>query len=167
MPLVDLSWLWLTRWLDNMTGFAKNLPTCDRAWSSSPLIVSQDSFSQLNWASLQLGGAYVIVDSNGYNLIFLKYYFITINFCVSLPFGGFLVLGPYNHLHNCKCLFVSLHGFSGQWEDWAPINRINHTCWIAVVTPTDRPKSVRNRLIDVTCLWCLFFKFLLVMGLLS
>ena len=25
------------------------------------------------------------------------------------------------------------------------INRINHTSWEAIATPTDRPKSVRNR----------------------
>ena len=26
-----------------------------------------------------------------------------------------------------------------------PVNRFNHTSWVDVVTPTDRPKSVRNR----------------------
>ena len=26
-----------------------------------------------------------------------------------------------------------------------PINQVNHTSWVVVVTPTDRPKSVRNR----------------------
>ena len=26
-----------------------------------------------------------------------------------------------------------------------PVNQVNHTSWMAVVTPTDRPKSVRNR----------------------
>ena len=26
-----------------------------------------------------------------------------------------------------------------------PVNQVNHTSWIAVDTPTDRPKSVRNR----------------------
>ena len=25
-----------------------------------------------------------------------------------------------------------------------PVNQINHTSWVAVVTPTDRRKSVRN-----------------------
>ena len=29
---------------------------------------------------------------------------------------------------------------------------VNHTSWVAVVTPTDRPKSVRNRcLIELFC----------------
>ena len=26
-----------------------------------------------------------------------------------------------------------------------PVNQVNHTSWVAVVTPTDRPKSVCNR----------------------
>ena len=38
----------------------------------------------------------------------------------------------------------SLHGFCGQWEGWDPVNQFNHTSWVAIVTPTDRPKSVRN-----------------------
>ena len=32
------------------------------------------------------------------------------------------------------------------------VNQVNHTSWVAVVTPTDRPKSVRNRcLIELFC----------------
>ena len=31
-----------------------------------------------------------------------------------------------------------------------PVNQVNNTSWVAIVTPTDRPKSVRNRfVIDV------------------
>ena len=26
-----------------------------------------------------------------------------------------------------------------------PVNRFNHTSWVTIVTPADRPKSVRNR----------------------
>ena len=26
-----------------------------------------------------------------------------------------------------------------------PVNQVNHTSWVAVVTPTDRPELVRNR----------------------
>ena len=48
-----------------------------------------------------------------------------------------------------------------------PVNQVNHTSWVAVVTPTDRPKSVRNRwVIDFLwrCLCChfAFLTFLLV-----
>ena len=33
-----------------------------------------------------------------------------------------------------------------------PVNQVNHNSWVAVVTPTDRPKSVRNCcLIELFC----------------
>ena len=33
-----------------------------------------------------------------------------------------------------------------------PVNQVNHTSWVAVVVPTDRRKSVRNRcLIELFC----------------
>ena len=33
-----------------------------------------------------------------------------------------------------------------------PVKPVNHTSWVALVTPTDRPKSVRNRcLIELFC----------------
>ena len=33
-----------------------------------------------------------------------------------------------------------------------PVNQVNHTSWVAVVTPTDRPTSVRNRcVIELFC----------------
>ena len=35
--------------------------------------------------------------------------------------------------------------FCGEWEGWVLINRFNHTSGVIAVTPTDRPKSVRNR----------------------
>ena len=36
-------------------------------------------------------------------------------------------------------------GDGTRWEGWDPVNRLNHSSWMAIVTPTDRPKSVRNR----------------------
>ena len=36
-----------------------------------------------------------------------------------------------------------LHGCIGEWEG-GPVNQVNHNSWVAVVTPPDRPKSVRN-----------------------
>ena len=42
-----------------------------------------------------------------------------------------------------KCVSFWLHGCCGEWEG-GPVNQVNHTSWVAVVTPTDRPKSVRN-----------------------
>ena len=33
-----------------------------------------------------------------------------------------------------------------------PVNQVSQTSWVAVVTPTDRPKSVRNRcVIELFC----------------
>ena len=37
-----------------------------------------------------------------------------------------------------------LHSFCGYLEGWDPVNWFNHTSNVAVVTPADRPKSVRN-----------------------
>ena len=36
-----------------------------------------------------------------------------------------------------------------------PENQVNNTSWVAVVTPTDRPKSVRNRCV-IECFVALF-----------
>ena len=52
-----------------------------------------------------------------------------------------------------------LHGFCGKLEGWDPVNRFNHTSWAAIVTQTDRPKSVRNR---CTCVIEVFIGFCLV-----
>ena len=35
------------------------------------------------------------------------------------------------------------------------VNQVNHTSWMAIVTPTDRPKSARNRcVIELFCGVC-------------
>ena len=37
-------------------------------------------------------------------------------------------------------------------EKVGPVNQVHHTSWVAVVTPTDRPKSVRNHcIIELFC----------------
>ena len=43
-----------------------------------------------------------------------------------------------------KCMFFWLHSCCGKWEGWAR-KLVYHTSWVAVVIPTDRPRSVRNR----------------------
>ena len=47
----------------------------------------------------------------------------------------------YKFLRVCPFDYTVLTG-SGKV---GPVNQVNHTSWVAVVTPTDRPKSVRNR----------------------
>ena len=57
--------------------------------------------------------------------------------------------------------------FCGWWEGWDPVNRFNHASRVAIVTPTDRPKSVRNRceievLVAFFCCHVAFWIFLSV-----
>ena len=55
------------------------------------------------------------------------------------------------YLQIFKCVSFWLHSCCGEWEG-GPVNEVNHTSWVAVVTPTDRPKSVRNCcLIELFC----------------
>ena len=57
-----------------------------------------------------------------------------------------------DYLQIFESVSLWLHGCCGYWEGWALVNRFNHTSWVAVVTPTDRPKLVRNRyVIELFC----------------
>ena len=48
-----------------------------------------------------------------------------------------------NHDRHCHRKIV--FGLNLLWlEGWDPVNWFDHTSWLAVITPTDRPKSVRN-----------------------
>ena len=73
-----------------------------------------------------------------------------------IPFqflGWLLVCCLYKevYLQIFKRVSFWLHGCCGEWEGWAR-KPVNHTSWVAVVTPTDRPKSVRNRcVIELFC----------------
>ena len=54
----------------------------------------------------------------------------------------------YKFLNVCPFDYTAVAG-SGKV---GPVNQVNHTSWVTVVTPTDRPKSVRNRcLIELFC----------------
>ena len=87
--------------------------------------------------------------------IFLLYHiyhlcFTCIDFMTS-PLGWLLVCCLYKevYLQNvCPFDYTAVEG-SGKV---GPVNQVNHTSWVAVVTPTDRPKSVRNRcVIELFC----------------
>ena len=55
------------------------------------------------------------------------------------------------YLQIFKCVSFSLHGCYWDWEG-GPVNQVNHTSLVAVVTQTDRIKWVRNRcLIELFC----------------
>ena len=59
-----------------------------------------------------------------------------------------LVLSRFCLLNVCPFYYTAFAG-SGKV---GPVNKVNHISWVAVVTPTDRPKSVRNRcVIELIC----------------
>ena len=69
------------------------------------------------------------------------------------PFGmavGLLSIlgGLFTNFEMCVLLITRLMQLVGRWAR----KPVNHTSWVALVTPTDRPKSVRNRcLIELFC----------------
>ena len=55
------------------------------------------------------------------------------------------------YLQMLKCVSFWLHGCCEEWEGW-PVKRLTTPFGVTVATPTDRPKSVRNRcLIEHFC----------------
>ena len=84
--------------------------------------------------------------------IFLLYYiyhlcFTCIDFYDLFAWGGFWFVVYtcirrfiYNFLNVCPFDYTAVAGNGKVW----PINQVNHTSWVVVVTSTDRPKSVRN-----------------------
>ena len=90
--------------------------------------------------------------------IFLLYYiyrlcFTCIDFYDLSAWGGcwfavYIRRFIYKFLNVCPFDYTAVAG-SGKV---GPVNQFNHTSWVAVVTPTDRPKSVRNRcVIELFC----------------
>ena len=87
------------------------------------------------------------------------------------PFQFFLIFHPDTRDSTIKAFlwYTSqwksirhLNGIYVWWIGWNPVNRFNHTSWVGVITPTDRPKSVRNRcvvevLVAFLCCHVVFF----------
>ena len=70
-----------------------------------------------------------------------------------LRLGWLLVCCLYKevYLQIFKRVSFDYTAVAGSGKVW-PVNKVNHTSLVAVVTPTDRPKSVRNRyLIELFC----------------
>ena len=90
--------------------------------------------------------------------IYLLYYIYHLCFrCIDLydisAWGGcwfvvYIRRFIYTFLNVCPFDYTPVAG-SGKV---GPVNHVNHTSWVAVVSPTDRPKSVRNRcVIELFC----------------
>ena len=74
-------------------------------------------------------------------------------YLLPLRLGWLLVCCLYKevYLQIFKCVSFWLHGCCGKWEGSAR-KPVNHTSWMAVNTPTERPKSICNRcVIELFC----------------
>ena len=80
---------------------------------------------------------------------FLVTQLFDLKYIFNIIFFGYYTYKCIDFSANCKikpaCSFPRLHNCCGEWESWDPGIWFNHTSWVVVVTPTDRPKSVRNR----------------------
>ena len=98
-----------------------------------------------------------------YNIYYLC--FTCIDFYDLYAWGGYWFViyirrVIYKFLNVCPFDFTAVAGS----RKVGPVNQVNHTSWVAVVTPTDRPKSVRSRCV-IELFWrclCCHFTFLLV-----
>ena len=84
-------------------------------------------------------------------ILYLSSMIYVCRFLWPLRFGWLLVCCLYKEVYLQSFDYTAVAG-SGKA---GPVNQVNHTSWVAVVTPTDRPKSVRN--CCVIKLFCGFF----------
>ena len=115
-----------------MTGLVQTSSEATRSWSSSPLIVSRDSFSRAE-------------HSLPYSDVTIYFCFTCIDFYDLSAWGGcwfvvYIRRFIYKFLNVCPFDYTAVAG-SGKV---GPVKQVNAS-WVAVVIPTDRPKSVRNR----------------------
>ena len=111
--------------------FTKFGPILRQIWSP---------WSLIGWSPATFWSRYILI-----------YYYITIRLCttfydlsalVGCWSSVFIRRIIYNFL---ICVSFWLHGCCGKKEGCALVNRFIHASAMAVITPTDRPKSVHNR----------------------
>ena len=93
-------------------------------------------------------------------ILYLSSMLYVYRFLWPLRLGWLLVCCLYKEVYlqmfkRVSCDYTAVAG-SGKV---GPVNQVNHTSWVAVVTPTDRPNSVRNR-----CVIEFFFVTLFVLS---
>ena len=130
-----------------------------RPRSSSTLIISRYSFSPWTWAHFQTGGSYSLLWWMSLYVFDILFYHLTC-FCYNF-YGISALVGRWSSIFTgglftkklTVCPFyytafaVEIVGRSESWQ------RFNHTSRVAIVTPTDRPKSVRNLLCNRSFWW--------------
>ena len=135
--------------------------TCDISLDARSFVLSELTFSRakhtLPYSDVTIYFCYII---------FYHLCFTCIDFYDLSAWGGCLYKEVYyKFLNVCPFVYTAVAG-SGKV---GPVHQVNHTSWVAVITPTDRPKSLCNRTFLWRCLCCDFalLTFLLVYGLLS
>ena len=91
---------------------------------------------------------YIFLLYNIYYLCFTCIYYYDLSAWDGCWFVVYMRKFIYNFLNVCPFDYtaVARRGKVG------PVNQVNHTSWVAIVTPTDRPTSVRNRsVIELFC----------------
>ena len=140
-----------------MTGLVQTSSDATRSWSLSPLIVSRDSISHQTWARFQTGGASPALFGCHYiyfcSIIFIIYA-LRVSIFMTSPVLVVLVCCLYKevYLHILNVCHFEYMAVAGSWKV-RPVNKVYHTNWVAVVTPTNRPKSVRNGCVIELFFW--------------
>ena len=130
-----------------------------RSWSSSLLIVSPGLLQPSDLSSLLAGRSIAYpIRMSLYTCIFLLHHIYHLcSTCIDFYdlsawsgcwFDVYIRRFIYKFLNVCPFDYTAVAG-SGKV---GPVNQVNHTSWVDVVTPTDRPKSVCNRCL-IEFLW--------------
>ena len=91
---------------------------------------------------------YILLLYNIYHLCFTCIDFYDISAWGGCWFVVYIRRFTYKFLNVCPFDYTAVAG-SG---NVGPVNQVYHTSWVAIVTPTDHPKSVRNRsVIELFC----------------
>ena len=140
-----------------MTGLVQTSSEATRSWSSSPLIVSRTpaairpelAFSRaehsLPYSDVTL---YIFLLYHIYHLCFTCIDFYDLSAGGGWWFVVYIRRFIFKFLNMCPFDYTAVAG-NGKV---GPVNQVNHPSWVAVVTLTERPKSVRNRyVIELFC----------------
>ena len=141
--------IWLSRQWGLYDGTCPNFLRADKALTLVPSDNKSGLIQSLNLSSLQNGRSITYFGRCFYLLLRYCFYHLTC-LCNNL-YGISTLIGCSTSVIKrriiytlLQCVSFWLHSFCGWWEGWDPVKRFNHTRRVAVVTPTDRPKSVRN-----------------------
>ena len=132
-----------------MTGLVQTSSEATRSWSSSPLIVIGTPSvirPELAFSRAEHSLSYSDVTIYIFVILYLSSMLYVYRFLWFLRLGWLLMFYLYKevYLQIFKRVSFDYTAVAGCGKVW-PVNQVNQTSWIAIVTPTDRPKLVRNR----------------------